>query len=187
MRITPLELPGLLLIKPVRHGDERGFFAEVFRRDVFEAHAGKVDFVQDNHAKSAKRGTLRGLHCQKPPNPQGKLVRVVSGAVLDVVVDIRRGSPAFGKSLAIELSAENGLQLWVPPGFLHGYCALQEETEFLYKVTSYYAPEDDRGVRFDDPDIGITWPLPPAELTLSAKDIALPRLRDTENWFTYEG
>ena len=187
MKVETVDIPGLLLIAPVRHGDERGYFSEVFRRDIFERHAGPVQFVQDNHSKSARRGTLRGLHCQKPPNPQGKLVRVTRGRALDVAVDIRKGSPACGKHFAVELSAANGKQLWIPPGFLHGYCTLEDDTEVLYKVTDYYSPGVDCGVRYDDPDLAIRWPLLERDLILSAKDLGLPLLKDVEAWFDYEG
>lgn len=178
MIIQELDIPGLLLLKPQRHGDDRGFFSEVFRKDRFEAAAGPVSFVQDNHSRSATKGTLRGLHYQSPPAAQGKLVRVTSGAVLDVAVDIRQGSPTYGRHVAVELSAENWSQLWVPPGFLHGFCTLTDDVEFLYKVTAYYSPQHDGSVAFNDPDLGILWPFPESQLTLSAKDRAAPRLRD---------
>lgn len=183
MDIRQLEIEGVLLITPARHGDERGFFSEVFRMDKFEAAAGPVTFVQDNHSRSAAKGTLRGLHYQSPPAAQGKLVRVTRGAVIDVAVDIRHGSPTFGKHVAVELSAENWQQLWVPPGFLHGFCTLTDDVEFLYKVTSYYSPANDGAVVFNDPDIGIKWPFPDDQLTLSAKDKAAPRLRDLPKIF----
>lgn len=167
-----------LLIVPKKHGDARGFFSEVFRQDAFEAEAGPVAFVQDNHSFSAQRGTLRGLHFQSPPAAQGKLVRVTRGAVLDVAVDIRRTSPTFGQHVAVELTAANWHQLWVPPGFLHGFCTLVDDTEFLYKVTSYYSPEHDGAVAWNDPDIGIEWPFPEAKLTLSEKDRRAGFLKD---------
>lgn len=187
MIFTPLALPGAFLIAPKRHGDARGFFCETFRQDLFEAAIGPVRFVQDNHALSGKAGTLRGLHFQTPPRAQGKLVRVTRGAVADAIVDIRHGSPSFGQHLLVELSAENGHQLWVPPGFLHGYCTLQDETELLYKVTDYYAPEADAAVRFDDPDIAIAWPFGAQALTLSDKDRHAPLLRDLPPLFTFGG
>lgn len=178
MNIETFDIAGPLLITPVRHGDARGFFSEVFRQDVFLKAAGPVDFVQDNHSLSARRGTLRGLHFQAPPAAQGKLVRVTRGAVLDVAVDIRKGSSTYGRHVAVELSAENWRQLWVPPGFLHGFLTLTDSTEFLYKVTSHYSPAHDGAVVWNDPDIGIDWPIPEAELTLSDKDRKAPRLRD---------
>lgn len=170
MEIRTFDIAGPLLIVPKRHGDARGFFSEVFRRDVFEAHAGPVALVQDNHSFSALRGTLRGLHFQAPPFAQGKLVRVTRGAVLDVAVDIRRASPTFGRHIAVELTEDNWQQLWVPPGFLHGFCTLVDNTEFLYKVSSYYSAEHDGCVAWNDPEIGIKWPFAESELTLSDKD-----------------
>lgn len=178
MDIKPLELDGVLLITMKKHGDNRGFFSEVFRKDLFEAAAGPVDFVQDNHSRSATKGTLRGLHYQAPPFAQGKLVRVTRGAVLDVAVDIRRASPTFGKHVAVELSEDNWQALWVPPGFLHGFCTLTDDVEFLYKVTAYYSAQHDGGVVWNDPDIGIRWPFADDAVTLSAKDKAAPRLKD---------
>ena len=178
MQITPLPLDGLLLIEPVRRGDARGFFSEVFRRDLFEAAAGPVEFVQDNHSRSTRKGVIRGLHYQAPPFAQGKLVRVTRGAVYDVAVDARRGSPTFGRHVGVELSEDNGRQLWVPPGFLHGFCTLTEDVEFLYKVSAYYSAEHDGAVAFDDPAIGIDWPLNGVEATVSDKDRAAPRLAD---------
>ncbi len=178
MEIRALEIEGPLLLTPSRNGDGRGFFSEVFRLDKFEAAAGAVSFVQDNHSRSAARGTLRGLHYQAPPQAQGKLVRVARGAVYDVAVDIRPASPSYGRHIGVELSAENWHQLWIPPGFLHGFCTLTEDVEFLYKVTAYYSPEHDGAVAFDDPDLGIAWPFARDRLTLSGKDRAAPRLRD---------
>ena len=146
--------------------------------DLFEKTIDPVDFVQDNHSRSAARGTLRGLHFQAPPAEQGKLVRVTQGRVLDVIVDIRKASKTYGQHIAVELSAENWGQLWVPPGFLHGFCTLTENVEFLYKVTAYYSAEHDGSVAWNDPDLGIVWPFRQSDLTLSAKDQAAPRLRD---------
>lgn len=187
MKIETLPLAGLLLIEPSRIGDARGFFSETFRADRFEAAAGPVRFVQDNHSLSAERGTIRGLHYQKTPRAQGKLIRVTKGAILDVAVDIRTGSPSFGQHVAIELSAENWRQLWVPEGFLHGFCTLTDATEVTYKVTDYYSPEHDAGVRWDDPDIGISWPVPVSEAQLSGKDRNAPLLREIGPQFTFQG
>lgn len=178
MNISTLAIDGLLLIEPTRIGDARGFFSETFRADKFEAAAGPVAFVQDNQSLSAARGTIRGLHYQKAPRAQGKLVRVVRGAILDVAVDIRRGSPTYGRYAAVELSAENWRQLWVPVGFLHGFCTLVENTEVIYKVTDYYSREHDAGVRWDDLDIGVKWPVAEAEAHVSDKDRAAPPLRE---------
>lgn len=178
MDIRALDIAGLFLITPRRHVDERGFFAEVFRQDLFEGAIGPFRFVQDNHSRSGAKGTLRGLHFQAPPRAQGKLVRVTRGAVLDVAVDARAGSASYGRHIAVELSAENGQQLWIPPGFLHGFCTLTDDTEFLYKVTDYYSAAHDGAVAHDDPDLAIRWPFAPDQLTLSPKDRAAGRLRD---------
>ena len=187
MHVTSLDIPGLLVFEPRRHADERGFVSEVWRADVFRAHAGDVDLVQDNHAYSSRRGTLRGLHFQKPPMAQGKLVRAVRGSILDVAVDIRHGSPTFGRHVAVELSAENWRQLWVPAGFLHGFVTLADETEIVYKMSSHYSPADSGGVVFDDPDLGIDWTVAAERITLSDRDRVLPRLRDLPPLFAYDG
>lgn len=187
MKIETLSLEGVLLIEPGRIGDARGFFSETFRADRFEEAAGPVRFVQDNHSASAARGTIRGLHYQKQPKAQGKLIRVTKGAILDVAVDIRTGSPTFGQHVAVELSAENWRQLWVPPGFLHGFCTLVENVEVIYKVTEYYSRDHDAGVRWDDPDIGVAWPVSAGEAMLSDKDRVAPLLRDIGSEFTYRG
>ena len=178
MIITPTALPGVLLIEPKVFGDARGFFFESYNRHAFaEASGLDVDFVQDNHSRSAL-GVLRGLHYQIQ-QPQGKLVRVVAGAVFDVAVDIRKASPTFGQWVGIELSAENKKMIWVPPGFAHGFLVLSESAEFLYKTTDYYAPSHERAIAWNDPDIGIAWPLAAAPL-LSAKDQAGRRLKEAE-------
>ncbi|MDP3547330.1 MAG: dTDP-4-dehydrorhamnose 3,5-epimerase [Phreatobacter sp.] len=178
MDFTTLAIPGPLLIVPRRFGDARGFFSETFRSDLFRAHAGDVMFVQDNHSVSTARGTIRGLHYQKVPRAQGKLVRVTRGAILDVAVDIRHGSPAYGRHVAVELTADNWSQLWVPPGFLHGFCTLTDDVEVLYKVTDYYSAEHDAAIRWNDPAIGIDWPFDDTAATLSDKDRAAPLLAD---------
>lgn len=183
MQISELAIPGPLLVTPIRHGDARGFFSETFRQDLFEAAVGPVKFVQDNHSRSTQRGVIRGLHCQAPPHDQGKLVRVTRGAVYDVVVDVRAGSPTYGRHLGVELSAENWRQLWVPPGFLHGFCTLTEEVEFLYKVTSYYDAAAEATVAFDDPDLAIDWPLDGAVPLVSGKDRDGMRFRDFQSPF----
>ena len=178
MIITPTTLPDVLLIEPKVFGDARGFFFESYNRRAFAEVAGlDVDFVQDNHSRSAQ-GVLRGLHYQIQ-QPQGKLVRVVAGAVFDVAVDIRKASPTFGKWVGIELSAENKKMVWVPPGFAHGFLVLSEVAEFLYKTTDYYAPSYERSIAWNDPDIGIAWPLAGAPL-LSAKDQAAVGLKAAE-------
>jgi dTDP-4-dehydrorhamnose 3,5-epimerase len=178
MKISKLSINGLLLVEPSRIGDARGFLSETFRADRFEDAAGPVTFVQDNHSMSAARGTIRGLHYQKAPRAQGKLIRVTKGVILDVAVDIRRGSPTYGRYEALELSAENWRQLWVPAGFLHGFCTLVDEVEIIYKVTDYYSPEHDAGVRWNDPDIAVAWPVSPDEALLSEKDRVAPYLRE---------
>lgn len=178
MLFTRLAIPDLVLIEPRRIGDGRGSFTETFRQDRFAAEIGPVTFVQDNQSWSALKGTIRGLHFQREPRAQAKLVRVIRGAVLDVAVDIRTGSPSYGRFEAVELSAENARQLWIPPGFLHGFCTLTEDVELAYKVTDYYSPEHDAAVRWDDPDIGIPWPVGAAEAVLSDKDRKAPLLRE---------
>ena len=177
MNAIETSLPGVLLLEPKVFGDARGFFMESWNRQTFAEHGLELDFVQDNHSRSTK-GVLRGLHYQLN-NPQGKLVRVTSGAVFDVAVDLRRSSTHFGKWTGYELSAENQRMLWVPPGFGHGFLVLSDSADFMYKTTAYYAPQWDRGVRWDDPGIGIAWPLDDAP-TLSTKDQVLPLLKDAE-------
>ena len=178
MQVTPTAIPDVLVLEPKVFGDARGFFFESYNRKAFHEATGlDVDFVQDNHSRSAQ-GVLRGLHYQIQ-HPQGKLVRVVAGAVFDVVVDIRRSSPTFGQWVGIELSAENKKMLWVPAGFAHGFLVLSDGTEFLYKTTDYYAPASERAIAWNDPQIGIAWPLPFAPL-LSAKDQAAVPLHDAE-------
>lgn len=169
-------ISGLVLLEPVRHGDSRGFFSEVWSRRAMREAGIEADFVQDNHSLSREAGVLRGLHFQRPPSAQGKLVRVVRGAVLDVVVDIRQGSPTYGRHDAVELSAANWRQLWVPRGFAHGFLTLEPDTEVLYKVDAEYDRAADAGIRWDDPDLGIAWPV--ATPILSAKDAAAPRLAE---------
>ncbi len=169
MKVTPLAISGMLLIEPKVFGDERGFFFESFNQRAFNEATGlELSFVQDNHSKSAKN-VLRGLHYQLPPRAQGKLVRVISGEVFDVAVDIRQGSPSFGQWIGELLSSENKRQLWIPAGLAHGFLVLSESAEFLYKTTDYYAPECERCILWSDPDLAITWPLQGNPL-LAAKD-----------------
>lgn len=178
MQIVETAIPEVLIIEPQVFGDERGFFFESFNQQKFEQLTGvKTEFVQDNHSRSAKN-VLRGLHYQIQ-QPQGKLVRVVAGEVFDVAVDVRRSSATFGKWVGVLLSAENKRQLWVPPGFAHGFLVLKDATEFLYKTTDYYAPQHERCIRWDDPEIGIAWPLDGIPL-LSAKDQAGLSLNQAE-------
>ena len=178
MRVTPTALPDVLVIEPKVFGDARGFFFESFNRRAFREATGlDVDFVQDNHSRSA-RNVLRGLHYQIQ-QPQGKLVRCIAGEVFDVAVDIRRSSPHFAKCAAITLSAENKRMVWVPPGFAHGFLVVSEHAEILYKTTDYYAPQHERSIAWNDPDLAIPWPLTAGPI-LSAKDVAGVRLRDAE-------
>lgn len=180
MNVIPTALPGVLIFEPQVFGDDRGFFMESFNQRLFdEAVVQHHEFVQDNHSRSAK-GVLRGLHYQLPPHEQGKLVRVTQGAVFDVAVDVRRSSPTFGRWAGVQLTAENCRQLWIPPGFAHGFLVLSESADFLYKTTGYYAPQAEGAVRWDDPAIGIEWPLAPTQRpSLSAKDAAAPVLKDS--------
>lgn len=173
MKFTETSLPGVILIEPRVFGDTRGFFMETYRADAFKANGIDETFVQDNHSRSA-RGVLRGLHYQEP-HPQGKLVRCTRGALFDVAVDIRRGSPSFGKWYGVTLSDENKAMLWIPPGFAHGFCTLADETDLVYKTTEIYRPEYDRAILWNDPEIAIEWPV--ADPILSAKDTAAPPLR----------
>jgi len=186
VQVLTTELPGVLIIEPDRFGDTRGFFSESWNRRRMAGHGVEIDFVQDNHSLSVEPGTLRGLHFQTPPHAQAKLVRCGRGAFMDVVADIRHGSPTYGRWLGVDLSFENGRQLLVPEGFLHGFVTRQPETEIIYKCSDYYAPDCDSAVRFDDPDLAIDWGLdgPPI---LSDKDAAAPRLRDLPAYFTWEG
>lgn len=180
LKITPTRLPEVLLVEPRVFGDARGFFVESWNEQVFNAATGNsLRFVQDNHSRSS-RGVLRGLHFQLPPHAQGKLVRVVSGAVFDVAVDMRRSSPNFGRWEGVELSAENQRQLWIPPGFAHGFLVLSEFADFLYKTTDLYAPQSEGAVRWDDPTIGIEWPLAGATPLLAEKDKVAPLLGDAK-------
>mgnify|MGYP001443602565 FL=1 len=168
MKFTPTAIPDVVLIEPQVFADERGFFMETWQRRKFAEAGIDVDFVQDNHSRSVK-GTLRGLHYQLPPHAQGKLVRVTVGEVFDVAVDIRRGSPTFGRWVGEYLSAENKRMLWIPPGFAHGFYVTSDVAEFQYKCTDYYAPECERCIRWDDPQLAIAWPLA-GEPLVSAKD-----------------
>lgn len=185
--IQPTALPGVLILTPRRFGDARGFFCETWNRNRMAEHGLEFDFVQDNHSLSAVSGTVRGLHFQAPPHAQDKLVRCGRGRLLDVVVDIRCGSPTYGKWIAVDLSAENGKQLLVPKGFLHGFATREPDTEIVYKCTDYYAPDCDGSVRFDDPDIGIDWGFDTTQAALSEKDAKAPLLRDLNSPFVWEG
>ena len=178
--VRELGLEGLLEIVPKRHGDARGYFSETWNAERFAAAGIELSFVQDNHSYSAAAGVLRGLHYQLPPRAQDKLLRVVRGSVFDVVVDIRRSSPSFGKWSGLEISAEKGNQILVPKGYAHGFVTLVPDTEILYKVTDTYSPEYDRSIRFDDPAIGIAWPSLAGDFQLSDKDRKAPLLGAAE-------
>jgi dTDP-4-dehydrorhamnose 3,5-epimerase len=186
MTITETSLPGVKLIVPKRFGDDRGFFAETFSARIYAEAGIDVAFVQDNHSLSRLKGTVRGLHLQRPPHAQAKLVRCGRGRLLDVAVDIRKGSPHYGNWIACELSAENGHQLYIPAGFAHGFSTLEDDTEIVYKCSDYYAPDCDAAVRFDDPAIGVDWQVDATKAVLSPKDAAAPLLADLDNPFTYE-
>ncbi len=180
MTFTRTEIPDVIIVEPKLFGDARGYFCETFRKDLFDDFVGyEVPFCQDNESKSSF-GVLRGLHYQLAPHAQSKLVRVIEGRVLDVAVDLRRGSPTFGKHVAVELSSENRRQLFVPRGFAHGFAVLSETAIFAYKVDNYYAPEHDRGIRYNDPELGIDWMMDPASVQLSAKDAAQPLFKEAE-------
>ena len=184
MTVQALDIPEVKLLTPPRYHDPRGFFSETWSAKR-EAAAGIPEpFVQDNHSLSVPRGTVRGLHLQVAPSVQGKLVRCVRGAIWDVAVDVRHGSATFGRHVASVLSAENWCQLWVPGGFLHGFCTLEPDTEVIYKVTAYYDRAAERGVVWNDPDLALPWPVAEDAAVLSDKDRVLPRLRDCLPWFS---
>jgi dTDP-4-dehydrorhamnose 3,5-epimerase len=181
--VRSLAIPDVRLITPSLFRDERGFFSETYNDRAFSRAGITVLLVQDNHSLSRVRGVVRGLHFQAPPHAQDKLVRVTRGAIFDVAVDIRAGSPTYGKHVSATLSAENWTQIWVPKGFAHGFCTLEPDTEVLYKVSDYYAPECDFGLRWDDPALGIEWPITAGEAILSPKDARHPLLRDLPRYF----
>ncbi|MBY6266415.1 dTDP-4-dehydrorhamnose 3,5-epimerase (plasmid) [Azospirillum sp. 412522] len=183
MDIVSLAIPDVKIIRPKKFGDHRGFFSETYSKRVFDAAGLLLDFVQDNQSLSAEVGTVRGLHYQLPPFAQDKLLRVVRGAVFDVAVDIRRDSPTFGQHVSAIVSAEEWNQILVPVGFAHGFCTLEPDTEVIYKVTNFYSPEHDRGILWNDPDLGIEWPLADGKARLSDKDQKNPRLIDAAELF----
>ena len=186
IEVRELELPGVFEIVPRKFGDDRGFFSDVYNRRALADAGINLDFVQDNHSVSAARGTLRGLHYQADPHAQAKLVRVVRGRIFDVAVDVREGSPHYGKWVGLEVSRERWNQILVPAGFLHGFVTLEPDCEVLYKVDAFYDAQADGSVAFDDPTIGIDWPIIGDEFTLSAKDRDAPRLADAKLNFRYE-
>ena len=185
MEIRPLNIADVKLVIPQIHRDARGFFSETYSRRDFDTAGIATEFVQDNHSLSAEVGTLRGLHFQAPPRAQGKLLRVTRGAIFDVAVDIRVGSPTFGQHANAILSAENWTQIWIPAGFAHGYCTLEPNTEVIYKVTDYYAPDHDRGLKWDDVALGIKWPVDPDNARLSEKDRRQPALKEMAPAFVF--
>jgi dTDP-4-dehydrorhamnose 3,5-epimerase len=183
MKVERLAIPDVILVIPPRFGDARGFFSETFNAARFADAGIQAPFVQDNHSLSARKGTLRGLHCQISPSVQGKLVRCVKGAIWDVAVDIRHGSPSYGHHVSAVLSGENWSQLWVPGGFLHGFVTLEPDTEVIYKVTADYDRVAERGVIWNDPDLALPWPVANGEAMLSDKDTKLPRLAECDVWY----
>ena len=187
MQIAALALPEVKLLTPKKFSDDRGFFSETWSRTTLAANGIVADFVQDNHSLSRPAGVVRGLHFQTAPHAQDKLVRVLRGSILEVAVVIRQGSPSYGGHVTAVLSAENWAQLWVPIGFAHGFVTLEPDTEVAYKVTADYAPACDRGLAWDDPDLGIAWPVTAQTALLSAKDTRNPRLRDLPAAFKYAG
>jgi dTDP-4-dehydrorhamnose 3,5-epimerase len=185
--VTPLAIPDVLVVQPQRMADQRGYFLETFSRRAYRELGIGCDFVQDNQSFSARRGIIRGLHFQRPPHPQAKLVRVLRGSVFDVAIDLRRGSPTFGQWCGTTLTAEKANQLFVPRGFAHAFCTLESDTEVAYKVDDYFAPECEDGLIWNDPDLGIEWPIASEEAILSEKDAKLPRLSTFDAPFVYAG
>ena len=183
LEVLSLDIPDVKLVKTKKHGDHRGFFSEVYNKQTFIKAGIDLEFVQDNHAMSQQKGVLRGLHYQIDPFAQDKFVRVVKGRIFDVAVDIRRSSPTFGKWVGAEISADNWQQILVPRGFAHGYVTLEEDTEVLYKVTGLYAPDHDRGIIWNDPAIGIEWPVAADQVVLSDKDTKHKPLAETADLF----
>jgi len=187
MEVERLDIPDVLVLTPRRFEDARGYFAEVWNARTFASIGLDLTFVQDNQSLSRPAGTIRGLHFQAPPFAQGKLVRVLRGAIRDVAVDIRHGSPTFGRHVHADLSAADGRMIWVPEGFAHGFCTLEPDTEVTYKVTNFYDRESDKGILFNDPALGIDWGMRADAVVLSDKDRQHPRLADCPAHFTYDG
>ena len=184
METKTFDIAGPVLISPKKHADARGFFAELYRKDVLQAKLGPVEFVQDNHSLSVRAGTVRGLHFQVAPSPQAKLVRVVRGAAFDVAVDLRKSSPSYGRHVATTLSAANMAQMYLPIGFAHGFCTLEPDTEVVYKVSDYYDPAAEKGLLWNDPALNIAWPVEAREASLSEKDKRYPPFSELGAWFT---
>lgn len=187
MEFRTFELDGPLEILPRKIADDRGYFSEIFRNDQFAARAGQVDFVQDNQSLSVRTGTIRGIHFQSHPAAQGKLVRCLAGKVLDVAVDLRRDSETYGRWISTQLTPEANNQLWIPVGFGHAFCTLEPNSVLSYRVTSYYSPDNDKGVAWDDPDIAIDWPDVADPDTLSTKDCSQPALSDLSSFYSVRG
>jgi dTDP-4-dehydrorhamnose 3,5-epimerase len=185
VEIKTFNIAGIKLLTPRRIGDERGYFAEIFRADLFAEYCGNWMFVQDNESLSVRPGTIRGLHFQSEPHSQGKFVRCTAGALFDVAVDIRQDSPTYGQWIGETLTPDNGKQFWIPPGFAHGFCTLEPNTVICYKVTGYYSADCDKGLRWDDPAIGIDWPTLADPDTLSPKDRQQPLLADLPAYFAW--
>lgn len=183
VKVERCDIPAVVVITPERHSDARGYLCEVFRQELLTDIVGDVQFVQHNQAYSVAKGTVRGLHFQVPPKAQGKLVRCLRGAIFDVAVDLRGASPSFGKHVAVELRADTGQQLWIPEGFAHGFCTLEPDTEVLYVLTSYYSPDHVQGLKWDDTDLDIRWPVSTSEVTLSEKDAQQPALSKLPRYF----
>ncbi len=186
MQVEELGIPNVKVLTPNKHGDHRGFFSEIYNKKILAEAGIDIDFVQDNHSLSAEKGVVRGLHFQVPPYVQDKLVRVARGSVLDVAVDLRRGSPTYGKHVSVVLSAEEWNQILVPIGFAHGLMTLEPDTEVIYKVSNYYSAEHDKGLLWNDPALGIEWPVAEEEAILSAKDKVQPRLADLPPYFHFD-
>jgi dTDP-4-dehydrorhamnose 3,5-epimerase len=185
MNVASLSIPDVKILEPERFGDQRGFFSETYNRRTLAKLGIELEFVQDNHSMSRSNGTIRGLHYQSPPCAQDKLVRVIRGSILDVAVDLRQGSPTYGKHVAAVISAKAWNQVLVPIGFAHGFCTLEPDTEIIYKATNYYSPEHDQGVLWKDPALGIEWPVSEETAVLSSKDRCLPRLSEIVSPFAY--
>jgi dTDP-4-dehydrorhamnose 3,5-epimerase len=185
MQIVETEIADVKLIKPVRHVDARGFFSEVFKESLLQEHGIDVHFVQDNHSLSTNKNVVRGLHFQISPFAQAKLVRVIAGSIFDVAVDIRSGSPSFGRHVAVVLSASEGDQIFIPAGFAHGYCTIEPESEVVYKVSAYYSAEHDRGILWNDPALGIAWPVSANEALISDRDRNNPMLSGLPRFFHF--
>jgi dTDP-4-dehydrorhamnose 3,5-epimerase len=185
MNVTPLSIPDVMIVEPERFSDQRGFFSETYNRRALAERGIELEFVQDSHSLSRPKGTIRGLHYQSPPFAQAKLVRVVRGSILDVAVDLRRGSPTYARHVAAVISARAWNQILIPIGFAHGFCTLEPDTEIVYKVTQYYSPEHDLGILWNDPELGIEWPVADELAVLSAKDRCQPRLRDIVSPFVH--